>query len=74
MIHDAKIQALESIVNESGGMPALVAYHWKHDLERLLNASPKGKNLDANPQTLLLTEIMAKSRYFLPTLQAVDTA
>ncbi|HGJ5883967.1 MAG TPA: ATP-dependent helicase, partial [Arsenophonus sp.] len=51
-IHDAKIQALESIVNEAGGMPVLVAYHWKHDLERLLKAFPKGKMLDANPQTL----------------------
>ncbi|MEY0543950.1 SNF2-related protein [Providencia rettgeri] len=51
-LHDAKIQALESIISESGGMPILVAYHWKHDLERLLKAFPKGKNLDADPQTL----------------------
>ncbi|WP_422389274.1 SNF2-related protein [Arsenophonus endosymbiont of Crataerina pallida] len=51
-IHDVKIQALESIVNESGGTPVLVAYHWKHDLERLVKAFPKGKMLDANPQTL----------------------
>ncbi|WP_334473402.1 DEAD/DEAH box helicase [Arsenophonus sp. PmNCSU2021_1] len=52
VIHDAKIQALESIVNEAGGMPVMVAYHWKHDLERLLKAFPKGKMLDASPQTL----------------------
>lgn len=51
-LHDAKIQALESIISESGGMPILVAYHWKHDLERLLKTFPKGKNLDADPQTL----------------------
>lgn len=51
-LHDAKIQALESIISESGGMPILVAYHWKHDLERLLKAFPKGRNLDADPQTL----------------------
>ncbi|MBS0859600.1 DEAD/DEAH box helicase [Providencia rettgeri] len=51
-LHDAKIQALESIISESGGMPILVAYHWKHDLERLLKAFPKGKKLDADPQTL----------------------
>ncbi len=51
-LHDAKIQALESIISESSGMPILVAYHWKHDLERLLKAFPKGKNLDADPQTL----------------------
>lgn len=51
-LHDTKIQALESIISESGGMPILVAYHWKHDLERLLKAFPKGRNLDADPQTL----------------------
>ncbi|MEX6067223.1 SNF2-related protein, partial [Providencia hangzhouensis] len=51
-LHDAKIQALESIISESGGMPILVAYHWKHDLERLLKAFPKGRSLDADPQTL----------------------
>lgn len=51
-LHDAKIQALQSIISESGGMPIFVAYHWKHDLERLLKAFPKGRNLDADPQTL----------------------
>lgn len=51
-LHDTKIQTLESIINESGGTPVLVAYHWKHDLVRLLKAFPKGKNLDADPQTL----------------------
>lgn len=51
-LHDAKIQVLESIISESGGMPVLVAYHWKHDLERLLKAFPKGRHLDAEPQTL----------------------
>ncbi|WP_084727029.1 SNF2-related protein [Xenorhabdus griffiniae] len=51
-LHDAKIQALDSIINESGGMPVLVAYHWKHDLERLLKAFPKGRHLDLDPQTL----------------------
>ncbi|WP_413725378.1 SNF2-related protein [Sodalis sp. RH16] len=51
-VHDAKIQALDSIIAESGGMPVLVAYHWKHDLTRLLKAFPKGRHLDADPQTL----------------------
>lgn len=51
-MHDAKLQALESIVNESGGMPVLVAYHFKSDLERLLKAFPQGKHLDDNPQTI----------------------
>lgn len=30
----------------------LVAYHWKHDLERLLKAFPRGRHLDQDPKTL----------------------
>lgn len=41
-IHDAKIQALESIVEESAGMPVLVACSFKSDFKRLLKAFPKG--------------------------------
>ncbi|VEI61615.1 DEAD/DEAH box helicase [Serratia rubidaea] len=51
-VHDAKLQALDSILNESGGMPVLVAYHFKSDLARLLKAFPKGRQLDADPQTI----------------------
>lgn len=51
-VHDLKIQTLESIINEAAGMPVLVAYHWKHDLIRLLKAFPQGKALDANPETI----------------------
>jgi SNF2 family DNA or RNA helicase len=35
-IHDAKIEALESIVEESDGMPILVAYNFVSDRDRLL--------------------------------------
>lgn len=52
-IHDAKLQALESIVEEAAGMPVLVAYHFKSDLARLQRAFPKGRALDADPQTIL---------------------
>lgn len=51
-VHDAKLQALESIVEEAGGMPVLVAYHFKSDLARLLRAFPKGQALDADPRTI----------------------
>lgn len=51
-IHDAKLQALEDIVEESAGMPILVAYNFKSDLARLRAAFPKGRQLDANPQTI----------------------
>jgi SNF2 family DNA or RNA helicase len=51
-VHDEKILALESIIEESGGMPVLVAYHFKSDLARLQKAFPKGRVLDDNPQTI----------------------
>ena len=51
-VHDAKLQALDSIVSEAAGMPVLVAYHFKSDLERLLRAFPKGRHLDKDPQTV----------------------
>lgn len=35
-VHTAKLEALESIVEEAGGMPVLVAYQFKSDRERLL--------------------------------------
>lgn len=51
-IHDAKLQALEDIIEEAAGMPVLVAYHFKSDLARLQRAFPKGRALDKNPQTI----------------------
>lgn len=51
-VHDAKLDALESVVEEANGAPVLVAYNFKHDLERLRNRFPKGRVLDANPDTI----------------------
>lgn len=51
-IHDVKLQALDSIIEEAAGTPVLVAYHFKSDLARLKKAFPKGRPLDANPQTV----------------------
>lgn len=51
-LHDEKIKALESIVNEAAGMPVLVAYHFKHDLVRLKKAFPNARELDSDPQTI----------------------
>jgi SNF2 family DNA or RNA helicase len=50
-VHDSKLQALESIVEEAAGMPVLVAYHFKSDLERILKAFPRARFLDDNPKT-----------------------
>jgi SNF2 family DNA or RNA helicase len=51
-VHDAKIQALDSVISEAAGMPVLVAYHFKSDLVRLKRAFPQGRHLDANPATI----------------------
>lgn len=44
-VHDVKLQALESIVDEAGGSPVLVSYHFKSDLARLKKAFPKARDL-----------------------------
>jgi SNF2 family DNA or RNA helicase len=51
-VHDVKLQALESVVEEAGGMPVLVAYHFKSDLARLLRHFPQGRVLDDDPETI----------------------
>lgn len=40
-IHDAKIEALESLLSEAGGTPVLCAYSFKSDVARLIRAFPK---------------------------------
>jgi SNF2 family DNA or RNA helicase len=51
-LHDAKIEALRSVVEEAAGAPVLVAYHFKSDLARLQHAFPRGRALDADPATI----------------------
>lgn len=50
-IHEAKIEALESVIEEAAGMPVLVAYHFRTDLERLKKAFPMGVEFDDDPAT-----------------------
>lgn len=51
-VHDAKIAALQSVVEEASGMPLLVGYQFKSDLARILKAFPKAKHLDSDPMTI----------------------
>ena len=51
-VHKAKIEALESVIEEAGGAPVLVAYHFKSDLARLQEAFPKARVLDTQPSTI----------------------
>lgn len=50
-LHDAKIEALESVIEEAAGMPVIVVYKFKSDLMRLQKAFPKGKAFDTKPKT-----------------------
>jgi SNF2 family DNA or RNA helicase len=43
--HVAKLEALDSIVDETGGVPLLVVYNFKSDLARLKKAYPDGRHL-----------------------------
>lgn len=52
-VHDAKLEALRSVVEEAAGAPVLVAYNFKSDLARLQRAFPDGRILDADPRTLV---------------------
>lgn len=45
-LHSAKIEALESIVEEANGMPLLVAYQFKYDLAMIKRAFPKARGID----------------------------
>ncbi len=51
-VHDAKLDALDSIITEAAGMPVLVAYAFKSDLARLRRAFPKARLLDSDPHTI----------------------
>lgn len=51
VVHDAKLEALEDIIEESAGAPILVAYEFKSDLARLKKHFPKGRHFDDKRQT-----------------------
>lgn len=51
-IHDQKVDVLQSIVEESAGMPVLVAYWWKKDVEKIQNKFKKSVVLDDDPKTV----------------------
>ena len=51
-VHDAKLDALDSVIEEANGAPVMVAYHFKSDLARLQRRYPKGRVLDAQSDTI----------------------
>lgn len=50
-VHDAKLRALETILEEAGTTPVLVVYKFRSDLVRLQKAFPQGRVFDKDPQT-----------------------
>lgn len=50
-LHDAKIDALRSVIEEANSAPVIVAYNFVADLARLKKAFPNGRVLDAKPST-----------------------
>jgi SNF2 family DNA or RNA helicase len=52
-MHDEKLQALESIIEEAAGASVLVAYHFKSDLARIQRRFPQARVLDKKSQTIL---------------------
>ncbi|WP_426707565.1 SNF2-related protein [Corynebacterium auriscanis] len=47
-IHDAKLDALDDIIEEANGQTVLVAFWFKHDLARLKARYPTGRLLDTD--------------------------
>lgn len=52
VVHDAKIEALDSIITESAGAPVLVSYSFRSDRERILKAFKQAKVLDGDPDVI----------------------
>ena len=53
VVHDAKLDALESVIEEAGGQPVLCSYSFKSDAERIMKKfkSLKPVNLTATPSS-----------------------
>lgn len=50
-IHDAKLDALEEIIEAANGEPVLVYYNYKHDLERIQKRFPQAELFGAGKGT-----------------------
>lgn len=50
-LHDEKLDALDSVIEEACGMPVMVVYWFKSDLARLQARYPQGRVLDSKKST-----------------------
>lgn len=53
VLHNAKLDTLDEIIEANPNEPLLVAYNFKSDLERLLKRFPDATVLDKDPETVL---------------------
>jgi len=59
-VHDAKLEAVQDIVEELSGQPCLIGYHFKHDLERLKKVYPDAPVIGSGISGDQLTGIINK--------------
>ena len=52
VLHDEKLLALDSILEESSGAPVLVAYHWRFSAERILKRYKSAVLLEKDPEII----------------------
>ena len=52
ILHEEKLLALDSIIEEAAGEPVLVAYHWRFSAERILKWFKSAVMLDKDPETI----------------------
>lgn len=52
VLHTAKLDALEDLLEDNAGENLLVAYNYKSDLARLIERFPHAVALDSNPETI----------------------
>lgn len=51
-LHEEKLLALDSIIEEAAGEPVLVAYHWRFSAERIMKRFKNAVILDKDPETI----------------------
>jgi len=52
LLHDAKLDMLEELIEAAQGQPVLVAYWYKHDIERIRARVKNAVSFDGHPQTI----------------------
>lgn len=58
-VHDAKLDALEDLIEELGGKPLLVLYEFDHDRERICKRFPSARVLGSGTSPKQLEEIVS---------------